>query len=333
MSRSPANSRRLAFTLIELLVVIAIIAILIALLVPAVQKVREAAARTQCVNNLKQLGLAIQSYHDVRKLFPPNRIDDGATWAVHILPYIEQDNVHKAFDYLKPWPDQPNQAALTVPLPIFVCPFRRGPMLSKPNSDNGNGISGWEPYLQTKKSDFKRGAHLAGPCSDYAAVYADNDRMSDKTEYRGCLGDQTGMLLTVCNPVGYPPDRSRTRIAMVTDGLSNTLLLGERHVRPDKLGHGPGTTQPGGNDGDNCIFNGDQAQTSGRIAGPRFLLARSPDEGTGSPQLRFGSYHSGIVNFVFGDGAVRAIATSIDGTNLGRLANRKDGQVYTGPPY
>src|SRR5688572_8738398 len=91
--------RRTAFTLIELLVVIAIIAILIALLVPAVQKVRESAARTQCANNLKQIGLAIHGYHGDYKKIPYSREDTRATWAVLLLPYMEQGGLYKLWDF------------------------------------------------------------------------------------------------------------------------------------------------------------------------------------------------------------------------------------------
>jgi prepilin-type N-terminal cleavage/methylation domain-containing protein len=321
---SHSFSRPRAFTLVELLVVIAIIGILIALLLPAVQAAREAARRSQCTNNLKQLGLALHDYHDVYKVLPPSRIDDGATWATHILPYLEQDAMHVAFDYLRPWPDQLDKAALQVPLAAFTCPTRRKPMLSI-HGDWGNGISGWLPYLPGDYTGTAATKNLPGPCSDYAGVYAHRDIMADNTEYRGCIGLQTGMLLTVCNPKNFVDSKYRVEFASVLDGLSNTLMLGEKHVRMTLLGHGPGTTTPGGNDGDNCIHNGDQAQTTGRIAGPAFLLARSPVE-TGNSQLRFGSYHPGICNFAMGDASVRSLRTSISGTILGEMANRNDGK-------
>src|SRR4051812_38984198 len=99
--------QRFGFTLIELLVVIAIIAILIALLVPAVQKVREAAARTKCMNNLKQIGLGIHNYHDTFRRLPPDRIvNDWPTWAVLILPYIEQADLFKQWDLTKRYCEQ-----------------------------------------------------------------------------------------------------------------------------------------------------------------------------------------------------------------------------------
>ena len=136
-------TRRRAFTLIELLVVIAIIAILIALLVPAVQKVREAAARIQCVNNLKQLGLAMHSHHDAFKGFPYSPYNPTLTspkvtnppwkgkhgWTVQILPFIEQQNVYKNYDFNLNWNEGTNEGPkgpIAATIPNFICPSAPG---------------------------------------------------------------------------------------------------------------------------------------------------------------------------------------------------------------
>jgi prepilin-type N-terminal cleavage/methylation domain-containing protein/prepilin-type processing-associated H-X9-DG protein len=125
-------SPRRGFTLIELLVVIALIAILIGLLVPATQRVREAANRTQCSNNLKQLGLALHSYHDAKKCFPPglvndqlNTSDSEATGFTLILPYLEQDTTYKLYSFDDPWYAPSNYRAVGIQVPLFFCPSNR----------------------------------------------------------------------------------------------------------------------------------------------------------------------------------------------------------------
>jgi prepilin-type N-terminal cleavage/methylation domain-containing protein/prepilin-type processing-associated H-X9-DG protein len=324
MSRMPLGFRRSGFTLIELLVVIAIIAILIALLVPAVQKVREAAARAQCINNLKQIGLGIHNYHDTYKQLPPARIDDGATWAVFILPYIEQDNLHKLWDYKKPWPDQSAAciAACGSGISIYMCPSRRPPMLSR-SGDGGNGISGWLPYILNGLPDFTTKPHVPGPVADYAACSSHITNPPPSNDWRS--KDGTGALVTVDNP----GDRSFTRMASIIDGLSNTFFVGEKHVPigANTFGSGNGGSTPN----DNCVFNGDQHGTLARLAGPGGILALPTDA---CPNCsRFGSWHTGVCNFVMGDGSVRSLMTSIDPTNLGALATRAGGEVYNGPPF
>jgi prepilin-type N-terminal cleavage/methylation domain-containing protein len=289
----PRRTTRRGFTLIELLVVIAIIAILIALLVPAVQKVRDAADKTQCLNNLKQIGMAVHSYHNDYRRIPYLRssgtsVDDsGNTWAVLLLPYLEQMPAYQGWQ-------GPNGTLLGYVsvspaiqqwlVPAFFCPNRKPNRLSI-GVGGGNSNDDRDP--------------APGACGDYAACSG-----NDPNTVSASFDLANGAFISDLIRIGFP---------QVTDGLSNTIFFGEKHININSFSV---------NNYDTSVYNSDSAESCQRIAGPSALLAkdiRDPDA------VIFGGPHAGMVNFVFGDCAVRGISIGTNGTVLGRLAQRNDG--------
>jgi prepilin-type N-terminal cleavage/methylation domain-containing protein len=302
MESRSSCTRQKGFTLIELLVVIAIIAVLIGLLLPAVQKVREAAARMQCSNNLKQIGLAMHSHHDTTGALPVTRLDNRYTWLVMVLPYLEQDALYRAWNLNAAYNSQ-SAVARETPVKAFFCPSRR-PVSTQVVTDTMDNTT----------------TPANGVAADYA-VCAGDPATGAGNDYwwtsASTLGGNNGVFRMANDWSTTPsgPNRKGCTFGEITDGLTNTAFVGEKHIRPNEL------FTTAGNDGP--AYNGDKGY-SFRMMGSNRLLARTTTEASGG---KFGSNHTGIVNFVLGDGSVRGIRTSIDGTTLGRLAHKSDGLV------
>lgn len=191
--KSTTSSTRFAFTLVELLVVIAIISVLMGLLLPAVQSAREAARRTTCLNNLKQIGLALQNFHGTRNYFPPGQSDDipgpGYSALSRILPYLEQGNLYDQIDFRQPLMSATNELARLQTVPGFTCPSAG----INPLPQTGGGVN----YYGNKGTSLVWGL-ATGPNQNLPA------------------------------PNGLFGRRERVRIADITDGLSNTAMFSER---------------------------------------------------------------------------------------------------------
>lgn len=294
------------FTLIELLVVIAIIAILIALLLPAVQQAREAARRSQCKNNLKQIGLALHNYHDVHSVFPPGwvgrqptgysdanycntmGIDHQAPWTVMVLPFLDQGPLYNTFNLSRPFSDGTNgtqapNGPLVKRVSVYQCP-------SNPAS------SQWELHL----------------------------------DYMGVMGGKTAAAGSPDCTVSGQPDRifarngilyhnSRIGFRDLVDGSSNIFLVGESRMFPDQAGVTyrcwASSPKAGGYPLTNAM-SWDQIN----------LIPTSVIPNTGTKVCRgFSSFHTGGCHMLFGDGSTRFLSENMNQDTYWALGIRNDG--------
>ena len=320
------RSCRRGFTLVELLVVIAIIGILIALLLPAVQAAREAARRMTCQNQLKQMGLAFSLHHDAHRHFPtggwgwswvgdPDRGFERSQpggWTYNILPFVEQKELHA----LGGSDSTTKKAALatlfTTPLALFNCPSRRAPVLypKAVNPYNTNHVDA------CAKGDYAVcvGATIsAGPYPYSCSIFGGppNESAGDDPFYPWHTDLDT--LLS-----GISHERSLIRANDIQDGMSNTVMVGEKYVNPDQYSTG---LQPSDNGGLYTGYSNDHSRSTG--AAP---MQDQPGYSAVGFCL-FGSSHPTSCNFVFCDGSVHAIAYDIRLEVYHRLGNRHDGET------
>ncbi len=306
-SRRFSNHRRsVGFTLVELLVVIAIVGILMALLLPAVQTVKEAASRASCKNNMRQLGLALHNYESSRRKFPPgyaySRGTDGANqlghaWGTFILPYLEQQHLYKLVDTELPVFDAANLAARETPQPAFLCPADR-----------------------FSANNFVIRDESSTPVEQYAAAsYCANwGPASGVLETPGNTGDDINLDATPDQSTGPFFRNSRTRYRDITDGVSNTLAIGERHNGPivDSSGFPIGVA-PHPNF-ENAWFAAvrdidapDDDHGHMVLFDTEFAPNNPPPGGAGADRGVAGP-HAGFAQFVFMDGSVHTISEDIE---------------------
>ena len=317
MPRFLNQSGRRGFTLLELLVVIGIIAVLSGLLLPAVQKVRAAAARMQCANNLKQLGLALHTYHDCNGKFPPGAVGPrpgvaGTSGLMahglgsYLLPYLEQEPLARRYHRNVSWFDPLNQKVVNTQLSVWQCP-----------SAEANRIEeGWRPTITPPPGTSFNGT---AACGDYAGMLGVHPELVN----RG-----------VIDPPGGPRDESgfyegifeinrTTRLTDICDGTSHTIMMAECAGRP-QLWQGrkpvPNVWLSGGPWASRGLLWGRGATGDGTDFYGKCAINCTNDR-------EVYSFHSGGANAVFADGSVHFLQADMHIRVLARLITRAGGEV------
>jgi prepilin-type N-terminal cleavage/methylation domain-containing protein/prepilin-type processing-associated H-X9-DG protein len=311
MVRPSPRSRRLGFTLIELLVVIAIIGTLIGLLLPAVQKVREAANRTSCENNLKQAGIALLHYHDAKKSFPPGHLKinsvDYHGWITYVLPYLDQENLYRLYHFDLPWKDPKNNQAAGTPLPTMSCP-------SAPTGRNTTDRA----------------------MTDYSAINIISNSADNYSDYNNqtVLYNNSGVLPTLnLSASGGSP--TGNRISDILDGASNTMMVAECAGREQHWLNGSmDTTFTTGNWSGPWANPNNELQIRGFKTATNTLgwPAKDPDPPcavncTNSREVY--SFHPGGANTLFADGSVHFVDASTSLRLLRALVTIRAREVVT----
>lgn len=336
-----SKQNRSAFTLVELLVVIAIIGILIGLLLPAVQQVREAARRTSCLNNVRQIGLATTMFEDTFQAFPPARFfpkkspapefdvgSDEPSWLVRIMPFVEESSLYEKWDLELSYKTQRDEIQ-SIPLSIYLCPSRH-----TVDTATAPAIDVEVPVVAPCGcGGSQQVTVVGGAVGDYAGNHGDPSPGASGLEtdfYYG--GNGNGVIISSqgrrsneyadsggglrAKPLANWVDK--VTHASISDGTSNTFLAGELHVTHEKLNtipfNGP-------------IYNGEDLSAFTRIGGAGVPILRAGDEP--GAILGFGSWHAGVCNFVMADGSTHSVATNMDTEALGALCNRSDGKAVT----